>query len=127
MARRRSSRRSKSSDSRARGKSYREARIELMTWAALVIVFALGALGRENNINIPNWFVPFAGAVVLLGSGFYQYSSRYRVSPITWLGGLVLVLFVMYSWYVDANQPFVGASLVVFFLVILFGLVTGDT
>ena len=127
MARRRSSRRSKSSDSRARGKSYREARIELMTWAALVIVFALGALGRENNINIPNWFVPFAGAVVLLGSGFYQYSSRYRVSPITWLGGLVLVLFVMYSWYVDANQPFVGASIIVFFLVILFGLVTGDT
>jgi len=99
----------------------------MMTWAALVIVFALGALGRENNITMPNWFVPFAGAVILLGSGIYQYSSRYRVSPITWLGGMVLALFVMYSWYVDPNQPFVGASLIVFFLVILFGLVTGDT
>ncbi|MCL4250221.1 MAG: hypothetical protein KJ065_18880 [Anaerolineae bacterium] len=127
MARRRSSRRRSDSDYRARGKSYREARIELMTWAGLVMIFAVGALGRENNINMPNWFVPFAGAVVLLGSGFYQYSSRYRVSPITWLGGLVLVLFVLYSWYVDTNQPFVGASLIVFFLVILFGVVTGDT
>ena len=129
MARRRSSsnRRNYDREPRTRGKSYRESRIELITWGALVIVFALSALARENNITYPNWWVPFGGAVVLLGSGIVQYARGYRVSPITWLDGLVLALFVGYSWYVDANQQFMGASLIVFFLVILFGIITGDT
>jgi hypothetical protein len=132
VSRRRSSRRRNYNyddrrDIRSRGKSYREARIELMTWAALVMVIALGALGRENNINLPNWFVPFAGCIVLLGSGILQYSRGYRVSPVTWIGGIVLALFFAYSWQIDPLQPLVGASLIVFFLVILFGIITGDT
>ena len=98
-----------------------------MTWASLVGVIALGVLGREINLTLPTWFIPFAGAVVMLASGFYQYSRGYRVSPITWLGGIVLVLFLAYSLYVDPTQQFGGASLIVFFFVILFGIITGDT
>jgi hypothetical protein len=108
-------------------KSNRESRLELMTWASLVVVIALGALTRENNITLPGWLVPFLGAVILLGSGVYQYSRSYRVSPITWLAGLVLFVFVAYHFYVDSTQEFVGASLIVFFLVIVFGIITGDT
>jgi Na+/glutamate symporter len=128
VSRRRTSRRNGDYDDRRRGgKSNGEARIELMTWALLVGVIALGVLGREINLTLPNWFIPFAGAVVMLGSGFYQYSRGYRVSPITWLGGVVLVLFLAYSMYVDPTQQFGGASLIVFFFVILFGIITGDT
>ncbi len=128
MARRRNSRRGRNYDDRPRGgKSEREGRIELMTWASLVGVIALGVLGQEINLTLPTWFIPFTGAVVMLGSGFYQYSRGYRVSPITWLGGVVLVLFLAYSLYVDPTQQFGGASLIVFFFVILFGIITGDT
>ena len=126
MARRRS-RRSDTPRSGQRGKSALEARIELMTWAGLVGVIAIGVLGQDINLNLPNWFVPFAGATIMLGSGVYQYSRGYRVSPITWLGGLVLVLFLIYALYVDRTQQFGGVSLIVFFLVILFGIITGDT
>jgi hypothetical protein len=134
VSRRRRSRRSYDNDydrnydrGSRRGKSAAEARIELMTWAALVGVIALGVLGQDVGLNLPNWFVPFAGATIMLGAGVYQYSRGYRVSPITWLGGMVLGLFLIYALYVDRTQQFSGASLIVFFLVILFGIITGDT
>jgi hypothetical protein len=113
--------------SRRGGKSASEARIELMTWAALVAVIAIGVLGQDVGLSLPNWFVPFAGATIMIGAGIYQYSRGYRVSPITWLGGMVLGLFLVYALYVDRTQQFGGASLIVFFLVILFGIITGDT
>lgn len=128
MARRRS-RRNYDSEPRSggRGKSAAEGRIELMTWAGLVGVIAIGVLGRDINLVLPNWFVPFAGATIMLGSGVYQYSRGYRVSPITWIGGVVLVMFLIYSLYVNPAQSFGGASLLIFFFVILFGIITGDT
>lgn len=98
-----------------------------MTWAGLVGVIAIGILGQDAGLVLPNWFVPFAGATVMLGSGIYQYSRGYRVSPITWLGGIVLVLFLIYSIYVNPAQPFGGISLLIFFFVILFGIISGDT
>ncbi|MDX2137146.1 MAG: hypothetical protein SF123_03555 [Chloroflexota bacterium] len=126
---RRRTRRNRDNDRRSSGrrKSQGEANIELMTWAALVLVIGLGILSQENNFTLPNWFIPGAGAVVLLGSGVFQYSRGYRVSPITWLAGMVLVLFLAYGMYVNPLQSFGGISLIVFFLVILFGVVTGDT
>jgi hypothetical protein len=131
VTRRRNSRRNRNYDNRrssgGRRKSQGEANIELMTWAALVLVIGLGILSQENSFTLPNWFIPGAGAVVLLGSGVFQYSRGYRVSPITWLAGMVLVLFLAYGMYVNPQQTFGGISLIVFFLVILFGVVTGDT
>ena len=122
MARRRS--RSTTSDSRR--KSEAEARIERITWALLVLVFAVVQL-MPNPATLPNFFVPLAGALILLGSGAYQYSRRWRVSPITWIGGAFMVLFAYYALQVNPAQNFIGACLVVFFAVIIFGLLTGET
>lgn len=109
------------------GKSAREARIERFTWFFLVLIFAVVQLLSENTINLPGWFVPMAGAIVLLGSGVYQYSRRYRVSPVTWLGGGLLLIFAMLNLYTSVNRPFIGESLLVFAGVILVGLLTGET
>lgn len=124
MARRRS--RSTATESRSRRKSEQEARIERITWALLVLVFAVVQL-MPNPASLPNFFVPLAGALILLGSGAYQYSRRWRVSPITWIGGAFMTLFAYYALQVNPAQSFIGACLVVFFAVIIFGLLTGET
>lgn len=117
-----------SSAPRVPGKSTREAQIERMTWFFLVLIFALVQLLSDNSsVTLPGWFVPMAGSVVLLGSGIYQYSRRYRVSPVTWLGGALLLFFVILNLYANFDRSFVGESLLVFAGVILAGLLTGET
>ncbi|MCB9452083.1 MAG: hypothetical protein H6672_11635 [Anaerolineaceae bacterium] len=98
-----------------------------MTWFFLVLIFAVVQLLSDNTIQLPGWFVPLAGAVVLLGSGIYQYSRRYRVSPVTWLGGALLLVFAMLNLYAHISRSFVGESMLVFAGVILAGLLTGET
>src|SRR5664279_6403538 len=124
MARRRS--RSTATDGGSRRKSDAEARVARITWALLVLVFAIVQL-LPGSAALPNFFVPFAGALILLGSGLYQYSRHWRVSPVTWLGGAFMALFAYYALQIDPAQSFTGACLVVFFVVIIFGLITGET
>ncbi len=125
MARRRSQ--NAASTSRPRGKSEAEARAERLTWFFLVLIFAALQLLSQNNINIQNWLVPLSGAVVLLGSGLYQYANRWRVSPTTWLAGALLTFLAILNLYLDPARSFLGESLAVFAAVILIGLLTGET
>ncbi len=128
MARRRTTRttRSTATESRTRRKSEAEARIERITWALLVLVFAIVQF-LPTTTTLPNFFVPLAGALILLGSGAYQYSRHWRVSPVTWIGGAFMTLFAFYALQVNPAQNFTGACLIVFFAVIIFGLITGET
>lgn len=121
MARRRST---STTESRSRRKSEAEARVERITWGLLVLVFAFVELTRDRA-TFPNFFVPFAGALILLGSGLYQYSRRWKVSPITWIAGAFMAFFTYLAF--DSGRNYVGESLVVFFVVIVFGLITGET
>ena len=128
MARRRSKSTSAARSERTyeRRKSDAEARVERITWALLVLVFAIIQL-LPAGANLPNFFVPFAGAVILLGSGLYQYSRHWRVGPITWVGGAFMALFTYYDLQINPATNFTGACLIVFFVVIIFGLITGET
>ena len=109
-------------------KSDAEARIERLTWALLVLAFAIfQLLADEGTRALPNWFVPASGAAVLLGSGLYQYTRRWRVSPVTWIAGSVMLFFTLVNLYVNPGVSFLGMSMVVFFAVMIFGLVTNET
>ena len=119
MARRRRS-------SAPRGKSEREARIERLTWGALVLAFALFQFIPETSA-VPNWLIPLSGAVILLVSGTVQYTRGFRVSPVTWIGGALLAVFAFYNLRVNPAVDFLGASLLVFAAVILFGVISGET
>lgn len=90
----------------------------------MVLLFAIVQLLPGT---LPNYFVPLAGALILLGSGFYQYSRRWHVSPITWIGGALMGFFAWYNFSVNPAQNFLGEVLVIFFAVIVLGLLTGDT
>jgi hypothetical protein len=110
-----------------RNKSGGEERIERLTWFFLVLVIALIHIIREGGMTLPNWVIPFAGCVVLLSSGMYQYSRRWRVSPTTWLAGALLAALALINLYVSPSSSFLGLSLIVFAAVILVGLMTGET
>jgi 4-amino-4-deoxy-L-arabinose transferase-like glycosyltransferase len=123
MARRQS--RNSRSRRAPRGKSESERRVELMTWALLVLVFAILQIVPDGTA--PYYFVPLAGAIILLGSGLYQYSRRWQVSPLTWLGGLGMAGLTWYGFQVSPGRDFTGESLIIFAAVIIFGVITGET
>lgn len=123
--RRKSTRRSTSTSSRSWRKTLDEARIEQTTWALLVAVFAVLYLLPEGT-SVPNWAAPLAGAVILLASGFYQYSRGWRVAPVVWIGGALMAACVYYGLQIDPTRDLLGFTLLVFAGVIGFGLVTGE-
>jgi Na+/melibiose symporter-like transporter len=106
-------------------KSEAEARIERFTWFAMVLVFAVVYILPEGTLD--NWVVPLAGAAILLGSGIYQYSRRWRVSPITWIAGTVMLLLAMINFSVNPDMNFLGLVLLTFAAVIGLGVLTGET
>ncbi len=109
-------------------KSEREGRIERVTWFLLVLVFGVLYVLPESEANqIPNYLVPAAGAVILIGSGLVQYGQRMPVSPITWIGGTLMLALAFYSYAVDPTRDLLGIALVVFALVIGFGILTNET
>lgn len=126
--RRSSNRRNNTGFTRGR-KSYAEIRVEHITWALMVGVFAVIYLTRETELatNIPTWFAPVAGALILLGSGFYQYANHWRVSPATWVGGSLMLVAAYYSLYISPGRDVNGFALLVFAAVIGFGVLTGET
>ena len=111
-------------------KSNAELKVERMTWFLLVLIFAILSI-LQDNIEaaqaVPNWIVPLSGAVVLLGSGTYQFMKNWRVSPITWIIGSILLIFGLVNVLVDPTLNLTGFSLLAFAVVILFGLLTGET
>jgi len=123
------SRRNNGSDYSNRRKSFAEARVERITWMLLVGVFALLYLTQDSGFgqNLPNWFAPIAGALILLGSGFYQYAQRWRVSPATWVGGSLMLASAYYGLNMDPTRDLTGFCLLVFAVVIGFGVITGET
>src|SRR5690554_5519935 len=123
MARRKSRRSNSSGNSRPRGKGEAEARVERLTWFFLVIVFAFAQLLE----TVPPVTVPLAGAGILIGSGLYQYSRRWHVSPVTWLAGALMAALAYVNLQINPTRDFTGLALLVFAGVILFGLLTGET
>ena len=108
-----------------RGKSESEARVERFTWFLLVIIFAL--LNLLPQETFPNGFVPLSGAAVLLGSGTYQYLRRWRVSPVTWIIGSIMLVLGVYNFAMDPTRDLLGVCLIMFAIVIGFGVLTGET
>lgn len=112
-----------------RRKSWAEARAERLTWMMLVGVFAVLYLTQDSEFanQIPNWFAPVCGALILLGSGFYQYANHWRVSPATWMGGALMLGAAYYGLQMNPERDLTGISLLVFAAVIGFGVFTGET
>lgn len=102
-----------------------EARIERLTWFLMVLVFGVLYVLPDGTIPLP--FIPFSGAVILLGSALYQYAKRWRVSPTTWIAGSGLLFAAIANFTVLPNMNFYGITLMTFAGVIGIGLLTNET
>ncbi len=109
-------------------KKPKEARIERLTWGLLVAIFAVLYLAPEATIDsLPNWLVPASCALVLLGSGLFQTVRGWRVSPVTWIGGIIMLVLTILAFYVLPQNTFLLETLLVTVLVIAAGTFFGET
>jgi hypothetical protein len=111
-------------------KSHAEARVERLTWGLLVLMFAVLYFvtdGFRGDVPFPSWTVPMAGAVILLGSGMFQYGRKWRVSPVTWIGGVLLLILALVGLYIIRDRQFIIESLLITLIVIIFGTFGGET
>ena len=82
---------------------------------------------QQGGLAVPNWVIPFAGCVVLLGSGMYQYSQALACGSYNMVSRSLLAGMALINLYVSPGSSFLGISLIVFAAVILMGLLTGET
>lgn len=81
-------------------KTGKEARVERITWFALVMVFAPLSLGDWLH-TLPPYVVPFAVMLILLVSGLYQYRQGWRISPIVWIVAALMGAMGGYGIYAE--------------------------
>lgn len=110
----------------AGAKSKKELRVERITWFGLVAIFIVGSIIPDDT-TIPNAVIPFTAGAVLILSGVYQYSRKWRVNFITWIAGTLMLVMGAYSVYSrpDLDMRFMVIILVA--LVIAVGVVTNET
>ncbi len=107
-------------------KSRAEARVERLTWAMLVLVFVVLQFIPEGTV-LPNFIVPAACAIILLGSGFYQFTRSWRVSPFLWIAGVLMAVAAGYSVGMNPSVNLAGVSLLLTFIVIVMGIVLDES
>src|SRR5437868_2641656 len=73
---------------RRRERRAEERKIELATFAALILLFVIGLL---SNGAITGTWLAIIGGAILVGSAIYQTQRRWRVNPTTWVGGIIML------------------------------------
>ncbi len=131
MSRRYESEREREYEAEDRRRAYRrrerraeERRIELASFAALMLVFMVDFLTGDS---IPAVWLSLVGGGILLASAIYQTQRRWRVTPITWIGGAVMVGAAIISLYERIPLPGgVWLPIGVFAAMIIVSAITGE-
>lgn len=93
------------------GGRYRRARrseerhIELVCFGLILALFMIPLLFPAINLNTPLMLI--LGGVILLGGAFAQSQRRFRVNPITWVGGAAMLVFGILG-YQTGSEPLGG-------------------
>ena len=113
-----------------RGYSYRrrerrneERRTELITFILIILlfVFFIAFPGK-----IPVAWVTLLGGVILTGSSIYQNQRRWRVNPMTWVGGAVMLLAGIFALNGNGLPGGIFLPIGIFAAVIILSFVTGE-
>src|SRR5450432_2700788 len=107
---------------RRRERRMEERRIELATFAALILLFLFG-LAYSSAVK-PN-ILALIGGAILVGSAIYQTQRRWRVNPATWIGGAIMLVAGLMSMNGYPMPGGIFLPIGIFFLIIIFSAVTG--
>ncbi len=106
---------------RRRERRMEERRVELASFAAIILMFMIGLVYHIDA----KWLSTIGGAI-LIASAIYQSQRRWRVTPITWIGGAILLIVGLFALN---GQPVPGGiflPLGVFAAVIIYSAMTGE-
>jgi hypothetical protein len=62
--------------------------VEAFTFGAVIVLFTFSFLYR----SLTPGYLSLIGGLILTGSAFYQQQRHWRVNPMTWIGGVALLL-----------------------------------
>jgi len=100
-----------------------ERRIETLTFAAIIVLFAIAILYTGK---IKAEWISLIGGAILVGSAIYQSQRRWRVNPTTWIGGSVMLVAGILGLN-GTPMPFgIYLPMLVFGGVILVSFLTGE-
>ncbi len=73
---------------RRRERRQEERTVELVSFGLIIVLFAITLL--YPGINTAT--IALIGGAVLLASAVFQWQRRWRVNPMTWIGGAVMLI-----------------------------------
>jgi intracellular septation protein A len=113
---------------RSRSGRYRRERrqeertVEMVSFGAIIVLFVITLL-----YPIPAATISLIGGGVLVGAAVYQWQRRWRVNPITWIGGAVMLFAGL--WGIQGGRGVPGNMFLpmgIFALVIIASFLTGE-
>ena len=114
---------SRRSGGRYRRERRREERtVEMVSFGAIILLFIVTLL-----YPIPPATIALIGGGVLVGAAIFQWQRRWRVNPVTWIGGIILLLAAYYGMQGARSLP--GGMFLpmgIFALVILASFLSGE-
>ena len=116
-------RRSRRYSYRRRERRLEERRTELVTFAALILLFVFSLL---TNGAISGTWLAIAGGAILLGSAIYQTQRRWRVNPTTWVGGILMLGMGIYVLSEKTGGIPIYFPMLIFLGIILLSAITGE-
>jgi hypothetical protein len=99
--------------------------VEVVTFGLIIVLFALQLL---SSTAFSTEIILLLGGFLLLGSAVYQSSRRWRVNPMTWIGGASMLIFGILAVQTGVVPLGLGPllPLLIFAAVIIASFLTGE-
>jgi len=107
---------------RRRERRREERQVELASFGALIAVFMISLIVHLSAATIAT-----IGGGILVGAAVFQWQRRWRVNPVTWIGGAIMLIGGIFGLQQHTDVP--GGILFpmgIFALVIIASAVTGE-
>src|SRR5437016_2925423 len=107
---------------RRRERKREERQVELAAFGALIAMFMISLIVHLNPATIAT-----IGGGILVGAAVFQWQRRWRVNPVTWIGGAIMLIGGIFALQQHTDVP--GGILFpmgIFALVIIASAVTGE-
>jgi hypothetical protein len=97
-----------------------ERQVELVTFGLIIVLFLISLL-----FPLRSEVIAFIGGGILTASALYQWQRRWRVNPMTWIGGIILLILGIFG--VQGRMGFsIMLPLAIFGFVLLASFLTGE-